>query len=107
MLRSLGAQMAYPILSSVHTKYSLMLLQQDPNGSMLLAGILHVLWIVSWNVSLLPAPSEFTARNLFNVTMQSCLTLCQVQVRGPEESIHELVSQNELNTLLSSIWLLF
>lgn len=41
------------------------------------------------NVSLLPAPSDFAAQNLFNVTMHSCLDFIvrQVQVRGPEEPI--------------------
>uniref|UniRef100_A0A8C6BPE5 Uncharacterized protein n=1 Tax=Monodon monoceros TaxID=40151 RepID=A0A8C6BPE5_MONMO len=35
-------------------------------------------------------PVNSQHKNLFNVTMQSCsdFIVCQVQVRGPEESIH-------------------
>ena len=45
-----------------------------------------------FHCSLHPANSQH--KNLFNVTMQSCLDfiLCQVQVWGPEESIHVSLS---------------
>ncbi|KAJ1076506.1 hypothetical protein K5549_008205 [Capra hircus] len=74
--------MAYPILSSVHTKYSLMLPAARPLNVIHASGWHSAcLVIVSgmFHCSLHPANSQH--KNLFNV-----------QVWGPEESIHVSLS---------------
>uniref|UniRef100_A0A3Q2H393 Uncharacterized protein n=1 Tax=Equus caballus TaxID=9796 RepID=A0A3Q2H393_HORSE len=75
---------------SVHKKYSLMLPAARP---------LKVVHASGWHFACLVIvlgmfhcylhPVTLQHKNPFNVTMQSCLDfiVCQVQVRGPEESI--------------------
>lgn len=83
-------QLAYPIQLSMHTKYNLMLPAARP---------LKVIHASGWHSACLvivlgmfhcyPHPVTLQHKNTINVTMQSCLDflICQVQVRGPEESI--------------------
>uniref|UniRef100_A0A8D0T782 Uncharacterized protein n=2 Tax=Sus scrofa TaxID=9823 RepID=A0A8D0T782_PIG len=86
----------------MHTKYSLMLPAARP---------LKVIHASGWRSACLVIvlgmfhcylrPVTLQHKNLFHVTMQSCLDfiVCQVQVRGPEESIAVEFQHRILNPL--------
>ena len=82
--------MAYLIQLSMHTKYSIILPTARPLKVILASGWHSAcLVIVLGMFHCYLHPVTLQHKNLFNVTMQSCsdFIMCQVQVRGPEESI--------------------